>query len=350
MNANAVDPVDTARGQEAPGTESAATAATRLHLPHMPRVTLSRFLMPVATALGLWLLVEQLLGLGEIKGVFADVTWAWVLVVLLVTQATSFTEAVAMTGAAPIDLPLWRLTLLRFAMGFTGLIGGTVATTATVVRFNRLRGLEPAVALSSGLLYSVSGFVIQIVLTLAIFPFVVDDFHRTSAGASGSGPEVLQILLYAVAGLGLIGGVIFMVPRVRRLVASRVKPQFASAWGNVRRVARDPRHVVLLFAGGAATQLLMAAGLGLSLRSVGAHVGFGALIIVCTFTALLGGMAPVPGGMGVMEASYISGLTLLGVPQDQAVAATFLYRACTTYLPPIWGYVALVLLRRHRSL
>ena len=51
-----------------------------------------------------------------------------------------------------------------------------------------------------------------------------------------------------------------------------------------------------------------------------------------------------------MEASYISGLTLLGVTQDQAIAATLLYRACTTYLPPIWGWAALRWLRHHGSL
>ena len=51
--------------------------------------------------------------------------------------------------------------------------------------------------------------------------------------------------------------------------------------------------------------------------------------------------------MGVMEASYISGLTLLGVTQDQAIVATLLYRACTTYLPPIWGWASLRWLRHH---
>jgi uncharacterized protein (TIRG00374 family) len=95
---------------------------------------------------------------------------------------------------------------------------------------------------------------------------------------------------------------------------------------------------------------MMALGLGFALFAMGTSAPFGGLIIVCTFTALIGGMAPVPGGMGVMEASYISGLGLLGVPQDQAIAATILYRACTTYLPPLWGWGALVWLRRHEAL
>jgi uncharacterized membrane protein YbhN (UPF0104 family) len=342
--------VDPAQEQASGSSATQDEAPHRIHLPRLPRIKPSKLLMPVLTGLGLWLVVEQLLGLGEIRGVLDEVTWAWMLVVLVVTQATAITEAVAMMGASPVPIPLRPLTFLRFALGFTGLIGGTVATTATVVRFFKERDLEPGVALSSGVLYSLSGFFIQIVLTLLILPFVWSDLHLTAAGSSGSGPEILQILLWVLTGAGLVGGVVFMVPKLRRIVASRLKPQFASAWENVKALIHQPSRVVRLLVGSAATQLLMAAGLGVALRAVGAHAGFAALVMICTFTALLGGMAPVPGGMGVMEACYISGLTLVGVPQDQAVAAVFLYRICTTYLPPVWGWMAMVWLRRRSYL
>lgn len=322
----------------------------RLRVPRLPKMNVSRLLTPVMAGLGLWLIVEQLIGLGGIRSVLDDVTWAWVAVVLLVTQATSLTEAFVMAAAAPEELPLVPLTVLRFALGFTGLIGGTVANTATVVRFFKQRALEPGVALSSGLLYSLAGFAVQIILTLLILPFVWGELHLSPAGPSGSGPEILQILLWVITGVGLLAGILFVIPKFRRLVASRVKPQFASAWGNVRALFASPRRLVRLLAGSAATQLLMAAGLGLSLRAVGAQASFGALVMICTFTALLGGMAPVPGGMGVMEACYISGLTLFGVPQEDAVAAVLLYRLCTTYLPPVWGWFAVVWLRRRSYL
>ena len=65
------------------------------------------------------------------------------------------------------------------------------------------------------------------------------------------------------------------------------------------------------------------------------------------FGTVVGGLAPLPGGIPVVEASYISGLTLFGVPQDQAVVTTLLFRACTSYLPALWGYGAWRSLRRH---
>jgi uncharacterized membrane protein YbhN (UPF0104 family) len=255
-----------------------------------------------------------------------------------------------MSGSLPVAPPIGPLTLLRFAMNFTGMIGGTVATTATVIRFNQRRGLDRAVAVSSGLIYSVAGFIIQIVLTLVVLCFAADEFQREAAGPSGSGPENLQLILYGVVAIALIVGIAFVIPKIRRVLVSRLAPKFTLAWNNVRLIAQTPSKLFRLFGGAAVTQLLMAVGLGFSLHAMGTSASFGGLFIVCTFTALVGGMAPVPGGMGVMEASYISGLTLLGVHQEQAIAATVLYRACTTYLPPLWGWGALVWLRRRDAL
>jgi uncharacterized membrane protein YbhN (UPF0104 family) len=316
----------------------------------LARFQVSQVLMVAGTFLALWLLVSQLIGLSGISELLVNSIWWWVFATLLITQATSFTEAVSMSGTVPITPPIGPLTLLRFAMNFTGMVGGTVATTATVIRFNQRRGLPPGVAISSGLIYSIAGFIVQICLTLVALCFAADEFHREAAGAPGSGPENLQLILYGVVIVSLIVGVVLAVPKIRRVIVSRVAPQFASAWANVRVIAQTPTKVVRIFGGAAVTQLMMAMGLGFALSAVGTSASFGGLVIVCTLTALLGGMAPVPGGIGVMEACYISGLTLLGVHQDLAIAATIIYRACTTYLPPFWGWGALVWLRRHDAL
>jgi glycosyltransferase 2 family protein len=314
------------------------------------RVRVSQLLMLAATFFGLWLLVQQFVGFGEIVPVLAGASWWWVVATLLVTQTTAVSEALSMSGAVPAPLPIGPLALLRMAMWFTGLIGGTAARTATVVRFYQQRGLAPIVALSSGLIYSVGGFCVQVVLSVTALFFAADEFHREPVGPQGSGAEVLQLVLYVIVAAGLIGGIAFLVPKVRQLAAARVQPRLAPAWGNLRNLFNNPGQLARLFAGAAMTQLLLAAGLSLALHAVGASASFGALIIVCTLTSLLGGIAPVPGGMGVMEASYISLLTLLGISEDVAIAATLLYRMCTTYLPPIWGWGALVWLRRHDEL
>ena len=51
-----------------------------------------------------------------------------------------------------------------------------------------------------------------------------------------------------------------------------------------------------------------------------------------------------------MEGAIITGLMAAGVPEVQAVPATFAYRLITAYLPPVWGYPAIFWLRKHEYL
>ena len=62
------------------------------------------------------------------------------------------------------------------------------------------------------------------------------------------------------------------------------------------------------------------------------------------------GISPVPGGMGVVEAGMIFGLTAAGISETDAVAAVFVQRLFTAYLPPIWGWGALVWMRKKEYL
>jgi uncharacterized membrane protein YbhN (UPF0104 family) len=42
----------------------------------------------------------------------------------------------------------------------------------------------------------------------------------------------------------------------------------------------------------------------------------------------------------------IAGFTAAGIPQSEAVAAVFIERICAAYLPPVYGWVTLVFMRR----
>ena len=103
---------------------------------------------------------------------------------------------------------------------------------------------------------------------------------------------------------------------------------------------------MLLLGGYLTSQLLFALGLDLALRAYGYELPLLEFVVINTVASLLGGIAPVPGGMGVIEAGLIAGLTAAGIPDAEAVAATFTYRAFTAYLPPIWGWTSLAWLRK----
>jgi uncharacterized membrane protein YbhN (UPF0104 family) len=306
----------------------------RLRLPRVPAVEPRRLIVPIALGLVLWSLVGALAGFGALSAT----SWVWVAAALAATQLTLLTDAVALSGAVPIRLPLRERLQLQAATVFAGFLGGTVASLATIVRSLTRRGLTPTAAFGSGVLAVAAAVAVQLVLVLMFLPVALSQFDRAPAGSPAAGSGALQLLLYAVTAAGLVGAIEFAAPRVRRALRLRKQAPFSSAWDAVNAVTAQPGRTYRLFTGAALTQVLLTAGLVLCVHAVGGHVNFGGVVFVVAFTSVIGTLAPVPGGMGVMEASLIVGLTLFGVPQDVAIAATLLFRSCTTYLPALWGW------------
>jgi uncharacterized protein (TIRG00374 family) len=154
------------------------------------------------------------------------------------------------------------------------------------------------------------------------------------------------VLLVAVLVIAVLLGVVVGIPRFRRLAASKIRPRLTAVWLDVRQVLRTPRKLVQLVGGAAASQLLVALALAASLRAFGDHLSLATLIIVITLASMIGGIAPVPGGMGVVEAGMILGLTAAGISESDATAAVFIQRLFSSYLPPLWGWFTLLWLRR----
>jgi uncharacterized membrane protein YbhN (UPF0104 family) len=248
--------------------------------------------------------------------------------------------------------------MLRLADGFFGLVGGTVATTAAAVRYFQKEGLGASIAVSSGVLYSLAGFAVQLVLSLVAAMFAWGSFSlanlQASAGetssSSGGHGDLIWLLLGAAVLVGVVAGLLALLPRFRHQVADKARPQYEIVRDNLRDIASQPAKLERLFGANLCSQLLIAWCLGLCLHAYGGSASVWVLILVNTAASLLGGLAPVPGGMGVMEGAIITGLMAAGVPQEQAVPTTFAYRLITAYLPPVWGYPAIFWLRKHDHL
>src|SRR5947207_2410420 len=164
------------------------------------------------------------------------------------------------------------------------------------------------------------------------------------------GADWVWIILALVVLIGLVVGLALAVPRLRRLAAEKMRPKLRDIWGNLKVVASSPGKLVQLLGGAFGRDLLVAMALSVSLRAFGDHLRLPILIVVITLAALIGGIAPSPGGMGVVEAGMILGLTAAGVAEADATAAVFIQRLFTSYLPPIWGWLTLVWLRRREYL
>jgi uncharacterized membrane protein YbhN (UPF0104 family) len=258
-----------------------------------------------------------------------------------------------MLGSVSTRLPLGPATGVQFANQFTGMVAGTVGTTAVVIRFFQKQGLGAAVAVSSGVLNTLAAMVVQVILVAVAFVFTASNFTRsatttTSSSASTSSSSGLSgwvIALVIAVGVGL--GALLLVPRLRRQVGAKIRPQFVAARENLGLIAHSPRKAVELFGGNLASQVLFALTLEAALHAYGSSLPLLELILINSLASLLGGIVPVPGGLGVIEAGLIGGMTAAGVPESTALAATFTSRLFTAYLPPVWGWFALHWLRQH---
>jgi uncharacterized membrane protein YbhN (UPF0104 family) len=315
------------------------------------RISVTNILMAVGTVLGVYLLIGQFSDVPDLGESLRSAQKGWIVVTALLSQLPQLAGAFVMLGSVATQLPYGPTLAVQFANNFTGFVAGSVGTTAMIIRYFQRQGLAIAVAVSSGVLKTISGMVVE--FTLIAIALVVTwgdyDLSLTSSGSSdsssgGGGHTDLILVLIIVAGVAV--GAIVTVPKLRKRVHGILAPQITSARVNLREIASMPAKALQLFGGNLASEVLFAMTLGAALHAYGQSLPLLQLILINSFASLIGGLAPIPGGMGVVEAGLIAGFTAAGVPQTEAVAATFTARTFTTYLPPIWGWFALRWLRR----
>jgi uncharacterized membrane protein YbhN (UPF0104 family) len=332
-------------GAKATGVE--APKLTEIH-----RVSLSGLLMSVGALLGLTLVVREVTGIGDVWATLKTAALIWVFAAFAVAQSTNLAQAWAVQGSVSSSLPFGPTLGLELANAYTGLIGGSVGTTATIIRYFQRRGLAVSVAVSSGVLVSLAGTAVELVLFAICFLLTKGDFNwafQTSSHSGGGSSThwwILSIIVLVIVAIGAVT----IVPSFRHKVIDKVKPQLQDAKDNLRDLGSQPGKLARLFAGSAISQVLFAITLGCALHAYGASLSLAMLIVINTVAGILGGLAPVPGGIGVIEAGLIAGFVAAGVPSTVAVAATITARLFTCYLPPLWGYPTIIWMRRHEYL
>jgi uncharacterized protein (TIRG00374 family) len=82
-----------------------------------------------------------------------------------------------------------------------------------------------------------------------------------------------------------------------------------------------------------------------SFRAFGAEPAL-AIVVIAYLIGELGGLIPIPGGFGGVEAGLVGALVLYGVSLTPATAAVLAYRATALWVPALLGAAAFVALRR----
>lgn len=306
------------------------------------RVSPGAIAVAAATILGAYLLIGQLAHV-DWATIFDDAQWSWVVATAVIAQVPILGMAMAKLGSVEQQLPLRPVIALVIGTKFTGLVGGGVTTIALVVRFFQKQGLKPAIAVTAGLLNSVASGFTQVLFLGGAIIIGASSFSLKRGGSDGS---LSGKLLIGAAVLALVTAVAFLVPGLRHRLGGYLLPQLRSARQNLSAVLRDPRKGAQLIGGNMISQLFYAVALWAALHAYGESLGLVQLIVINSLASILGGIAPVPGGIGVIEAGLIGGFTAAGIPDQQAIAATFTARMFTSYLPPVFGWLAISWMRK----
>jgi uncharacterized protein (TIRG00374 family) len=347
----ALDPVTVAALKDhkdlLPRLREAVAAGAGIEVPKLAeakRVSWPNLLFAVGSLIGIWLIIGILSDAGDSLDAIKGASWGWVALTFVFAQLPVVAEGWALVGAAIGQIPFGRCVALETSNTFTALVGGDVAVFALRVRFFQRQGYDAEAAVSAGAIATTASWTVKTLLFLVAIPFAAGSFHVPSD--SGGDQAAVWIILAVILVVGIAATLIALVPRLRRLVSRKIRPHLLNIWANVKTIATEPHKIVYVLAGSTLAQLLVILALGASLHAVGEHASIATLIAVNTLAAILGGAVPVPGGLGVVEAGLIAGLTSIGIPQDQAVAAVLIQRLFTSYLPPVWGFLTLTWMRR----
>jgi uncharacterized protein (TIRG00374 family) len=169
----------------------------------------------------------------------------------------------------------------------------------------------------------------------------------------------LTALPAVIAALSIAGAILagHSAPRLHRRL------QDAEHRGASRRVLVTLKTLVAIADGvNEAVALLREANAWLIVGII-AYLAFDVMVLWATFRAFgtapplaivwiayligeLGGLIPVPGGIGGVDAGLVGTFVLYGVPLTSAASAVLAYRAIALWVPAVLGSVAFVLLRR----
>jgi uncharacterized protein (TIRG00374 family) len=308
------------------------------------RVSWANLLFAVGSLIGIWLIIGILSGAGDSIAAIKGAAWGWVALTFVFAQLPVVAEGWALLGAAAGQLPFGRCVALETSNTFMALVAGDVGVFALRVRFFQRQGYDAEAAVSAGATATAASWTVKTLLFLIALPFAAGSFHAPSS--SSDRQTAVWVILAVILAAGIAAALIALVPRLRRLVSRQIRPHLLNIWANVKTVAAEPHKIVYVLAGSTVAQLLVIMALGAALHAVGEHASIATLITVNTLAAIIGGAVPVPGGLGVVEAGLIAGLTAAGIPQDQAVAAVLIQRFFAAYLPPVWGWATLAWMRR----
>jgi uncharacterized membrane protein YbhN (UPF0104 family) len=325
------------------GAEEAGAEVPKLAVIH--RISGMNLVMVIGSLIGGYALLGVLLNVSKSLSTIANAEWGWVVAAFILAQLTYPSLAFTTTGSTLTPLAYGRVLAVEVSNSFVAL-AIPMGPLAMRVRFFQKQGSDATAAVSSGAVASSVSWAVKGLLFIIAIPLARGTLHVDQEGGSGGHAHLIWLVAIIILAIALVVGVALAVPRWRRRARAKLAPKASEVWAQVKTLMTRPIKLAEMVGGALCAQLLIVLCMGASLHAFGQHLPLATIIFILTTASMVGGISPVPGGMGVVEAGMIIGLTSAGISQTDAVSATFIQRSVTAYLPPLWGWATLVWIRR----
>jgi undecaprenyl-diphosphatase len=310
-------------------------------LARVERVRPRTLLAIAAASAAFYILLPELAKVPSSWRALQSAHWIWLPVVIAFSVLTYLASAIGLLGGVSVRVSFWPTVLAQGASSFVNRVSpSNVGGMALNLRFLQKAGVEPAAGVAAVGVNSLAGALVHAVLLVIFFAWAGRSPGKVFKLPSSS--TLLVILAVAAAVIGIV----IATRQGRRFAARKLLPSLRSSLASLRRVARSPARLTMLFGGSALVTLAYVGGLVASVAAFGGGAGIAKIGAVYLASAAIAAASPTPGGVGPFEAALIAGLTGIGISSGAAVSTVIIYRLATYWLPVPPGWLCLRQLQR----
>ena len=310
-----------------------------LPTPRLERFRWRTVVTAVALTVAGYLLVGQLSGV-NLLSTLSQANPAWFALAVLGSAVTYLAAAENLAAFVPKRLSIWRGFRVQLATAFVGVaLPPTVGHVAVNARYLHHEEVDDGTIAAAVTMSQIVNVVTTVLLLIVLGVLTGSGFSRFKIAP---GADVLIGLLVILA----VVIVLLAVPQTRAKLTGTVWPHLQAVWPRLLDAISHPLRLAISAAANVLLSIAYLVAMLAALWSVGAHPPILATAVVYLAGNAVGAAAPTPGGIGGVEAVLAAGLTAIGIPAHQAIAAVLIFRTATFWLPIPVGWISYLQLQR----
>jgi uncharacterized membrane protein YbhN (UPF0104 family)/membrane-associated phospholipid phosphatase len=309
-----------------------------------PTVVAAKNLIPAAVAAGaVYFLLAHLGQAGATASALRGTNPVWLGGAVLAAALTYVLAATVLIAAAPVKLLFGRTVAAQLAAASANRASPAgLGGMGLNMRYLEANGASRPAAAGTVALTSSIGFVVHLAMTVTVAIVAGRSLHlRLGPDLEPSWPLLTAI----IAGSTLVGAAVWFW-RLHHGFLRLAR----SASAGATTLFRHPTRIATALLASAGISLAYTLALTASVSAAGGHLSLLDALIVYVAGSAVAALAPTPGGLGVLEAALIAGLSQRGISTGTAVAGVLTYRVVTYWLPVLPGLFCVAALRRRRAL